>query len=94
MIEKYRTAILQRDIAALEKIWADDYVFVNAAGDGLTRTERLANMKSGATTLESINEEENVRVYHNSAVATSRVTIKGRTPAKLSAGNIEALLFG
>ena len=43
MIEKYRTAILQRDIATLEKIWADDYVFVNAAGDVLAKTERLAN---------------------------------------------------
>jgi len=27
MIEKYRAALLQRDISALEKIWADDYVF-------------------------------------------------------------------
>ena len=80
MIEKYRTAILQRDIATLEKIWADDYVFVNAAGDVLAKTERLANIKSGATALESINEKENisVRVYQNSAVATSRVTIKGK----------------
>src|SRR5438094_2877520 len=80
MIEKYRTAILQRDIATLEKIWADDYVFVNAAGDVLAKTERLANIKSGATTLDSISEEENVtvRVYQNSAVATSRVTLKGQ----------------
>ena len=80
MIEKYRTAILQRDIATLEKIWADDYVFVNAAGDVLTKTERLANIKSGATTLDSINQKENitVRVYQNSAVATSRVTLKGQ----------------
>src|ERR1043166_7146212 len=69
MIEKYRTAILQRDMATLEKIWADDYVFVNAAGDVLTKTERLVNIKSGATTLDSINEEENVtvHVYQNSA---------------------------
>lgn len=80
MIEKYRTAILQRDVAMLEKIWADDYVFVNAAGDVLTKTERLANIKSGATKLDSINENENitVRVYQNSAVATSRVTLKGK----------------
>ena len=80
MIEKYRTAILRRDIAALEKIWADDYVFVNATGDVLTKAQRLANVKSGATTLESIKEEENitVRVYQNSAVATSRVTLKGQ----------------
>jgi hypothetical protein len=36
-IEKYRTALLQRDIPALEKIWADDYVFVNASGEVRTK---------------------------------------------------------
>ncbi len=87
-IEKYRTALLRRDIPALEKIWADDYVFVNASGDVLTKAQRLANVKSGATTLESINEEENitVRVYQNSAVATSRVTIKGQYSGQPTTG--------
>ena len=96
MIEKYRTAILQRDIATLEKIWADDYVFVNAAGDVLAKTERLANIKSGTTTLDSINEEENVivRVYQNSAVTTSRVRSKASTAANPLAANIEAFSFG
>ena len=76
MIEKYRTALLKRDIPVLEQIWADDYVFVNALGEVLTKVQRLANVKSGETTLESINEQEKiaVRVYQNSAVATSRVT--------------------
>ena len=94
MIEKYRTAILQRDIATLEKIWADDYVFVNAAGDVLTKTERLANIKSGATTLDSINEEENVtvRVYQNSAVATSRVTLKGKYSGQPISGQYRSIL--
>ena len=88
MIEKYRTALLQRDIGALEKIWADDYVFVNASGDVATKADRLANAKSGATTLESINEEESitVRVYQNSAVATSRVTIKGQYSGQPTSG--------
>src|SRR5439155_1939616 len=58
MIEKYRTAMLRRDIPTLQKIWADDYIFVNASGDVLTKAQRLANAKSGTTTLESINEEE------------------------------------
>src|ERR1051325_9469454 len=53
-MEKYRTAMLQRDVGMLEKIWADDYVFVNPGGDVLTKTQRLANIKSGATTLDSI----------------------------------------
>jgi len=88
MIEKYRTALLQRDIPALEKIWADDYVFVNASGEVLTKPQRLANAKSGATTLDSIREEENitVRVYENSAVATSRVTIKGQYGGQPTSG--------
>ena len=87
-IEKYRTALLQRDIPALEKIWADDHVFVNASGEVLTKAQRLANAKSGATTLDSIKEEESimVRVYQNSAVATSRVTIKGQYSGQPTTG--------
>ena len=46
MIEKYRTAMLRRDIPTLQKIWADDYIFVNASGDVLTKAQRLANAKS------------------------------------------------
>jgi len=88
MIQKYRSALLQRDIPTLEKIWADDYIFVNASGEVLTKAQRLANIKSGVTTLDSINEEENitVRVYRNSAVATSRVTIKGHYSGQPTSG--------
>src|SRR5213596_813935 len=87
-IQEYRAALLQRDVPTLEKIWADDYIFVNASGEVLTKAQRLANAKSGATTLDSINEEENitVRVYQNSAVATSRVTIKGQYGGQLTSG--------
>ena len=79
-IEKYRAALLRRDIPVLEQIWADDYFFVNASGEVRTKAQRIANLKSGVTVLESINEKENitVRVYQNSAVAMSRVTIKGK----------------
>jgi ketosteroid isomerase-like protein len=93
-MEKYRTAMLQRDVGMLEKIWADDYVFVNAGGDVLTKTERLANIKSGATTLDSINREENVtvRVYQNSAVVTSRVTLKGQYSGQPISGEYRSTL--
>ena len=93
-MEKYRAAILQRDVRMLEKIWADDYVFVNAAGDVLSKTERLANIKSGATTLDSINQEENVsvRVYQNSALVTSRVTLKGQYSGQPISGQYRSIL--
>jgi hypothetical protein len=96
MIQKYRSALLQRDIGVLEKIWADDYVFVNASGEVLTKAQRLSNLKSGATSLDSINQEENitVRVYQNSAVVTSRVTLRDSTAANRSGANTEARSCG
>jgi len=94
MIQKYRSALLQRDIPVLEKIWADDYVFVNASGEVLTKAQRLSNLKSGATSLDSINQEENitVRVYQNSAVVTSRVTLKGQYSGKQISGQYRSTL--
>ncbi len=88
-IERYRTALTKRDAAALVKIWADDYTFINATGAVLTKAQRLENLKSGSTTLDSINEEEGikVRVYGgDTAVAISRVTIKGQYSGKESSG--------
>jgi ketosteroid isomerase-like protein len=92
-IEKYRAALLRRDIPALDQIWADDYFFVNAAGEMLTKAQRLANLKSGSTTLESINEEEDLkaRIHQNTAVATSRVTIKGQYSGQPTTGQYRSI---
>lgn len=93
MIAKYHTALLQRDIPTLEKIWADDYVFVNVAGSVVTKAQRLANVKSGQTALESLNKQEDitVRVYQNSAVATSRLTIKGQYSGQATSGQYRSI---
>jgi hypothetical protein len=71
---------MKRDVAALEKIWADDAVFVNTSGEVLTKEQHLANIKSAATELDTMIEEDGmtVRVYQNSAVTTTPVTIKGQ----------------
>ena len=92
-IKKYRTALLQRDAAALEQIWADDYTFTNGAGETHSKAQRLANLKSGATSLDSISEEEDmkVRVYGNVAVATGRVTIKGQYSGKQASGQYRSI---
>jgi len=92
-IEKYRTALVQKDAATLERIWADDYTFTNGAGETHAKAERLANLKSGATSLDSISEEEDmkVRVYGNVAVATSRVTIKGQYSGKQTSGQYRSI---
>ena len=92
-IQKYRTALLQRNAATLEQIWADDYTFTNGAGETVSKAQRLANLKSGATSLGSISEDEDikVRVYGKVAVATSRVTIKGQYSGKQASGQYRSI---
>ena len=62
MIGQYRTALLKGDTAALERIWADDYTFINASGAVVTKAERLANLKSGATNLDTIEMDPNMKI--------------------------------
>jgi ketosteroid isomerase-like protein len=92
-IKKYREALLQRDAVALEQIWADDYTFTNGAGEMVSKAQRLANLKSGATSLDSISQEEEmkVRVHGNVAVATGRVTIKGQYSGKQASGQYQSI---
>ena len=52
---------MKGDTAALERIWADDYTFINASGAVLTKAERLANQKSGATKLGTIEMDPDMK---------------------------------
>src|SRR5439155_24238594 len=94
-LENYETAFMKRDVVALEKIWADDSVFVNASGEVLTKEQNLANIKSGATELDTMIEEDGmtVRVYQNSAVTTTPVTIKGQYGGRHVNGLYRSSLF-
>jgi ketosteroid isomerase-like protein len=93
-LEKYRTALTQRDSAALKQIWADDYTFINGAGEILTKDQRLTNLTSGATALDTITlgDGVKVRVYGNdAAVSTSRVTLKGKYSGKAVSGDYQSM---
>ena len=93
-LEKYRKALVDHDVAALKQIWADDYTFINGAGEILTKDQRLANQNSGATSLEKITmgQEVKVRVYANdAAVSTSRVTLKGKYSGKGVSGDYQSM---
>ena len=94
-LQNYETAFIKRDVAALEKIWADDSVFVNASGQALTKEQNLAKIKSGATELDTIIEEDGmmVRVYQNSAITTTPVTIKGQYSGRHVNGLYRSTLF-
>lgn len=94
-IEEYRTALLKKDTAALERIWADDYTFINGAGAVLTKIERLANAKSGATNLGTIESDPNIKIRFyggDVAIAISSVTLKGQYSGKATSGKFRSSL--
>src|SRR5207237_6625118 len=92
-IAHHRTALMQRDTAALERIWADDYTFINASGVIVTKAERLANLKSGATNLGTIEMAPDMKIRvcgGDVAVAINRVTLKGQYSGKATSGQFQA----
>ena len=93
-IEKYRTALMQRDLDALGQIWTDDYTFINGTGEMVTKAERLENLKSGATALPGLDPdpEMKVRLDGNTAVATSLITIKGKYSGKETNGKFRSMM--
>jgi len=84
---EYTEALTKRDLAALDKIWADGYTFTNGRGEFLTKTDRMENIKSGATQFDSISrEDEETRVFGDTAVVTGRVVLKVIYSGKESSG--------
>ena len=68
-------------------------VFINASGTVVTKAERLANLKSGATSLDTIvtDPDMKIRVYGGDvAVAINRVTLKGQYSGKATSGQFQA----
>ena len=93
-VTRYRDAIRRRDLAALERIWANDYAFTNARGQVLSKAQRLANLRSGATALRSVKADEReleVRLYGTVAVVTSRVSIAGQYSGEEERGDYRSL---
>lgn len=66
-------ALRNRDIAALERIYADDLAFVNGRGQVITKTQHLEEIRAGNVKyLSSDRSDFHVHVYGSTAVLTGR----------------------
>ena len=71
-------ASVKGDIAALDKIEADDYIIIDPSGTISTKAEDMKNIKSGDLKFDSMEMfESKVRVYGNAAVVTAKTHVKG-----------------
>jgi len=92
-IRHYREALKAKDLAALEAIWTDDYVFVNGHGQIRTKADRIADIRSGASSIDSIThgEEPTVRSHGKTTLVLSRVTITGMYSGRKVAHDFRSL---
>lgn len=79
------TAITKGDTAAIDKLWADNYMFISQDGAVTTKAQRLDSMKSGDSKIESLTYDE-MSVRSNpegtGAILIGRATVKGTNMGK------------
>ena len=76
-------ALLKNDTAALERIYADEYLFTDSEGVTWNKSQDLANTKSGASKITSFKlEDMKVHVYGEAAVVTGKTILKGTFQGK------------
>jgi ketosteroid isomerase-like protein len=75
---QWRAAVVQNDVATINRLLADDYLGINPNGTLETKADALAQRRSGTVKISSIEPTSlKVRVYGDTAVVTSRVDVQG-----------------
>ena len=79
-MENYKQSVLDSDVGELDRIWTDDYTFINPQGAIVTKAQRIANFSSGNTDVAIIDSEREitVRVYGDMAVVQNLATLHGQ----------------
>src|SRR6478752_7552878 len=71
-------AQIHADVAALKRIYADDFIGVGPSGTVRTKPQVISDFTSGDLRFQSITTEDvRVRVYGNASVETGRSTMDG-----------------
>ena len=95
-IRRYDAALRKGDVAAVGQFFAPEYTFVNARGERLSRADRLANLRTGRTAVDSVSHapsEEQIRPYGNDVVVyTTLLTLGGRYSGRAQRGQYRALV--
>ena len=86
--DRWRDAILNRNVAAMDSLLASDYMAITANGTLESKEETLARMRSGALHITSLDvTDRKVRFYGGTALVTSRAEIAGTTPEGALSGS-------
>jgi ketosteroid isomerase-like protein len=77
--QAYDAALVRGDAAALERLYADEFIYTTPDGEVRNKAQQLAFTRSGDLKLESGRSDDvRIRIYGKTAVMTGRFTAKGK----------------
>ena len=77
LTEQWRQAALKGDVATLDKLTADDYIWISFDGTTGTKANSLENFKSGKLKYDTFEiSEMKVRVYGDTALVNATANTK------------------
>ena len=87
------TALGKNDVAALDRIYADDYTFVGDTGTIMNKSQRLDAFKSGDLKYDAIDTEVvTVHMFGDTATAVTNITTKLAPGGKFKDGKFVVIL--
>jgi ketosteroid isomerase-like protein len=88
MEKDWAEAGIKKDVAAFDRIVADDWISVDFEGNVVNKTTAIADLKSGASSSASVDlGEMKVRVYGDTAIVIGSDTEKSTYKGKDSSGH-------
>ena len=84
----WNTATEKRDVAFLEKLYADEYLGTGPEGDTITKAQDLSRVKGSSTASPFVLSDMKVRVYGETAVVTGVNTVDWTVNGKVVKGAI------
>ena len=95
LVEQHCDGLRKKDVAALEKLWADEFTFVNPRGQVLSKADRLKNVKTGATEFKTLTcSEMSTKSWGKDwAVTTMRAVIEGQYSGQEGSGDYRCTFF-
>lgn len=80
---QYQAAVKINDADTMDRILADDFVLVTGSGKTYSKSDLIADARSGNSTYEKNDElEKKVRVWGDTAVVTVKLWEKGKDNGK------------
>lgn len=76
--EKWRDAILHKNVQAMDALLADDYIAITSNGTLQSKEQTLTNLRNGTLRFTSLDfSDRKVRFYGQTALVTSRAEVNG-----------------